>query len=158
MLAAIFLLGCLILGVLVTNAVLLYKQNKQGMIGDSISNALEQLDEAARAHVQVTTVISLVEAMHENPQLIDNITPYTRDVMAAALVNKVNTLAASLQDAETKLARARKSYAFYAGDVMSSSAYGRQVSVLENLAAELQTKLEEAVTASQTFNRPRVVR
>ena len=157
---ATFILGCLILGALIAITLLLGRQNAQNVnpLDASIAKALEQIENGARAHAQVTTVVSLVETLQDRPELLEAIAPYTREVQAAALVNQVNNLAAALEDAEAKLLTARKNYAFYSGRDRLSMSYHAEVETLEAHCADLRGKLEVATTAAQAVNRPHVVR
>lgn len=155
MLTSILLVG--VIAALVVIALQLNKLRKTNPFGNSINEALDQLENATRAHTEITAVLSLVETMHERPELMNNITPFTRDVWAAALVNRVNNLSAALSETESKLLKARRTNAHYAGDTLNAVWSGREVDKLENICSDLLTKLEAATKAAQAVNGLRVV-
>lgn len=118
----------------------------------NVDKAIERLGQATQHHVEVNAVLALTERLNNDPALMRNLAEHSRQVVAAALMLRVNSFAAQLKHAQQKLEDARQAATNYGGQAWLSD-----VTRLEALCTTLMQQLQTANDAVQSFNRPRAV-
>ncbi|MBI2797969.1 hypothetical protein HYX70_01545 [Candidatus Saccharibacteria bacterium] len=113
-------------------------------IAFEIQEAIEQLNAATRHHVQVQAVLALMDQFVEHPELMANLAEYSRQTVATALLNRVNTLGADLEVAQKALSSARQSYVRY-------PSFEQDVRRAEIWVEQLLLQLEDANQAAELF-------
>jgi len=152
---AITILLAIMTGVLIYIAVQMRNNKRIGAVGivETIDEAVTRFDGAIRHHTEVNAVIALTEAVGRHPELIDNLQAYSHDVVAAALINRLNSLGNDYAETLSNLSERRRRQS------QSPTTFGAQDVVrLENEAIRLEQQMMEANNAVMAFTRLQPVR
>ena len=106
----------------------------------AVSRALQELDAAVRQHVQVNAVLALAEQFQDRPELLDHVAGYAQQTVAAALLHRVNMLAAAHESLERSLSQALQ---------LQFSSIG----ALTKASNDALARLQAAQATLSTFNR-----
>jgi hypothetical protein len=134
------IVAVLLVGILV--ALIGILRRPPASVVDGLWEAVAELNRAVRHHVEVNAVLALVDNYQERPQALENLRGYSRQVVAAALTFRLNSLSAQHQSLESGILQDRQIQAA-AG---TPSIYDRRIAelqeradqVLERLLAELE--------------------
>jgi len=138
--------GIMILLVLMIALAMIFRPKKKAepdyvsMIVAAIDQATENLSQSVQHYTHVNAVLALTETFTDQPELLDRLSGYSKQVVAAALMYRVNELGEDLRVAQDSLSYAER-YPHYAVTIKA-----RRASV-----DRLITELQEANTAVQEF-------
>lgn len=137
-----------IVGTLVVIALLLVDRRKATVGG--LDDALDHLNQEAKHYVQVNAVLALVEQFEERPELIANLQDYSRQVVAAALLTRVNAIGNDIKVAQRELSEREKQYANQLIDISTVNTQKQRVD-------ELYKQLHAADQVAQQYRALRSV-
>lgn len=107
----VLLFGIFICVVAVAAVVFLRRQPQQPQIALEIREAVQELNIAVQSHVRLNAVMALIDQFVERPELMANLVEYSRQEVAAALLQRLNQLGADLEKAQERLSHYEKQYA-----------------------------------------------
>jgi hypothetical protein len=140
------IIGLLAVGVIVLLMQLARSRSNRADVAAAreIDQAIERLGEATQHHVQVNAVLALTEQFQQRPELINRLGEYSRQVVAAAIMTRINGIANDIKVVQGVLSQNEKSVA---------NGYAGHTSIKRNKAklAELQADLEAMNTLAQQF-------
>ena len=76
------------------------------MLSQSFREAMEHIEVTTRNHTKVSSILAIVEQLHENPEAIEQLKGYPEAVQAAALSNRADVLGSDLQKLQQLLSDA----------------------------------------------------
>jgi hypothetical protein len=76
-----------------------------------ITHAVEELVQAARHHADVESVLALMDTFEERPELIMKLNSRTKQLGAAAILHRADSLAAQMSNVDGEQTRVRKLHA-----------------------------------------------
>jgi hypothetical protein len=139
----------IIAGLLVIIAVALIKSMQRNPIVPLIDDAIERFGQAAQHHAEVNAVLALTQQFQSDPDLLARLPEYSREVVAAALLFRVNTIGNDIKQVQMELSRARASRASSAGSTVMEPHYRGSVENIEQQLEHLLAELAEAHAAVQ---------
>lgn len=113
--------------------------------------AFSELETATRAHVQVNAVLALLDEFQNRPEVIENLAEYSRQSVAAAITQQINSTASDIATVSEKLSTHRENLAGCKHEIDRSN-YQKQVNYAESMLDRLQRKLEVLYSLSQNFD------
>lgn len=115
---------------------------------NAIEQALSRLSDGVKHHVEVSAVLAILDKFDGRPELIERLAAYSDQVVAAALLFRINNAAANLKRVLEDLHTMR---GLLAGDT-TSQYYQRQIRDLEEARETLTEQLFAAHQEAQTFS------
>lgn len=119
----------------------------RGLVGN-VEGAIKRLTDASTHHIEVNAVLALTKDLNHDPDLLQKLEPYSRTIVAAALLHRVNSLGNDLREAQQVLSEDREQLARYGGSYKSDVQRG------EALVADLHSQLDQAHAAVEAFTGP----
>jgi hypothetical protein len=113
-------------------------------VTQAIDAAVERLDTAIRHHVDVVAVLEAARQFTGEPDLPQHLSAYSDQVVAAALMYRVNTLAAQYQTAIGQLSMAREEHGRVGGSDLARRVSQRQA-LVDEILGQLQQARADAV-------------
>ena len=105
-------------------------------IAKSIDDAVERLGAATRHHTEVNAVLALAEQFEHRPDLVERLSEFSSQTVAAALMVRINGVASDIKTVQSELAQDRrmvaKGYTGHQGRV------NRNEQMLQHLHQELE--------------------
>ena len=135
---------------LVAIALMLARALRGGLVLH-VDEATQKLRAAAAHYGDVNAVAELTKQIKNNPELMQDLSVYPRQVVAAALVHRVNAIGSDLGTAQRELSDERRLLAEY------GSYHQKDVDRLEELVKHLLEELHQASAAADEFNSLRAV-
>lgn len=99
----VYLIGAIAILQIIIIIVLLRSQSRSPQIVDEINAAIKQLGDTTKHYVQVNAVLAMTESFADNPQLLLQLRGYSDQVVAAALLTRVNGLGQQIEVTQSNL-------------------------------------------------------
>lgn len=110
-----------------------------------INEAIARLGEATQHYTTVNAVLALTEQFQERPELMEKLTEYSRQVVAAALLTRANGIANDIKVVQRELSQDERNLAQY------GTHYQQDVRRNRTRLAELQLDLDAVHAATEMF-------
>jgi hypothetical protein len=114
---------------------------------DAIDTAAERFTRKIEQHAELNVVRAVLRDLQSQPELIDRLADYAREVVAAQLIVYMNDVAATHQHASEKLKEAERSLNYHPQDGPSKN----KVEMLKELQRNLLRDLQAAEQLAQQY-------
>lgn len=114
----------------------------------TIDQAVARLGQATQHYVEVNAILALVDQFEERPELMTRLGEYSRQVVAACILQQLNTVSSTIKAVHIKRSTYEKNRASFGGYVTDINRCNEE---LKRLKGEL-TALEKAAEQYGTNN------